>query len=396
MIDLKINHSKRRTPGVCSRSSYCILILGFLLLCSAKSDAVPICKKNGQAQSSQDIKATEFGVIGDGKTDNSDALQDAIDCLQGHGSLVIPSGKYLVKSDIKINSGVAIRGNGYGTHFLLDGAAIVVNGAGVKGGVANWQLSDFQVSRIGDSGPAIKMSGTDIAGANRGAIRGYTQNIYVSGSTGDGVELSNAYLITNVNLNIRKSAGSAINMKLGPAGLVSANAITFVGGEIQQNGRAVTADSAVGITFVGVAIEGNKEGVDLINNNRSFAFYNCYFEWNGGFDIRAGVGKSGAVGLVVDNGYFADGQADKEYSIDIVKAAGVDIRSTIFSGYSIAALKIPVAGNAVKGIYGNLTMGAGTPSACIKCNGNFKEIGGRRGMQFNEKLQHSLNNIIAN
>lgn len=373
-----------------------IALYGFYLfawgggvLPASASESAPDCNKlkRGGAQA---LNVTKFGAVGDGKANDTAAFQAAVNCLDGGGGIYVPSGTYLIRSDIQVKPGLKIYGDGYGSHIWLDSAAIVVSGASQKGGSAYWQLSDFRASRVGRPGPVIQMSGVDERGSNRGAIRGHTRNIYVSGSTGDGVEFSNAYLITNVNLSVRNSTGTAIRMRLGPAGLVSANSVTFVGGEIQQNGQAVSSDSAVGITFLGVAIEGNKEGVDLVNNSRSFSFYNCYFEGNREYDIRAGAGTTGAVGLVVDNGYFADGQSSKEYSILLVKAVGVEIRSSIFSGYSVAAINIPASGVAVKGWYGNLTLGAGTPASCLTSNINFTKMEGRSGLRSHQEVIRAL------
>jgi len=58
---------------------------------------------------------------GDGKTDAVPALQKAIDAAKGPGAIVVPAGTYVLKSPIRLNSGIVLRGAGLDkTHLLLD------------------------------------------------------------------------------------------------------------------------------------------------------------------------------------------------------------------------------------------------------------------------------------
>lgn len=56
--------------------------------------------------------ATDFGAVGNGKTDNTIAIQNAIDkaAITG-GRVYVPPGKYLVKASLKIRPGVALVGS---------------------------------------------------------------------------------------------------------------------------------------------------------------------------------------------------------------------------------------------------------------------------------------------
>lgn len=54
----------------------------------------------------------DFGAIGDGKTDNTGALQKAIDkAAEKGGTVSIPPGKYLVSGSLKVGVGVAVVGS---------------------------------------------------------------------------------------------------------------------------------------------------------------------------------------------------------------------------------------------------------------------------------------------
>ena len=66
------------------------------------------------------LYAPDFGVVGDSLTDNSTAIQDAIDFLNGRqGVIYFPEGIYLFNSPISLSDSVVIRGESSElTHFL--------------------------------------------------------------------------------------------------------------------------------------------------------------------------------------------------------------------------------------------------------------------------------------
>ena len=46
---------------------------------------------------------TEFGAVGDGVTDSTEAIQKAMDAAKDcMGKVVVPPGKYIVKGDLKL------------------------------------------------------------------------------------------------------------------------------------------------------------------------------------------------------------------------------------------------------------------------------------------------------
>ncbi|MCZ7643830.1 MAG: glycoside hydrolase family 55 protein [Planctomycetota bacterium] len=65
------------------------------------------------------VNAKDFGARGDGVSDDSDALQKAIDAAAretGGGELLIPAGRYVVKKTLRIEKliGFSLRGEGHG------------------------------------------------------------------------------------------------------------------------------------------------------------------------------------------------------------------------------------------------------------------------------------------
>lgn len=71
------------------------------------------------------LSAQDFGAKGDGKTDDTDALQKALD--KG-GMIILPEGKYLIKKTLAItkNNTVLVGHGAYATILLYDGAASAI------------------------------------------------------------------------------------------------------------------------------------------------------------------------------------------------------------------------------------------------------------------------------
>jgi len=58
-----------------------------------------------------EFSVREFGAVGDGKTDDTAAIQRAIDTAAGTGGVVyLPPGRYLVAGNLKVAKGVALKG----------------------------------------------------------------------------------------------------------------------------------------------------------------------------------------------------------------------------------------------------------------------------------------------
>ena len=58
------------------------------------------------------VSVKDFGVVGDGKTDDTLALQKALDEIKGKGKLMMPEGTFLVSNTISIPSETHLVGEG--------------------------------------------------------------------------------------------------------------------------------------------------------------------------------------------------------------------------------------------------------------------------------------------
>jgi hypothetical protein len=65
-----------------------------------------------------DVRA--YGAVGNGTTDDTTAIRNAIAAVPEGGTLFIPNGKFRVTDTISINRAISIRGSGPGSAFWLD------------------------------------------------------------------------------------------------------------------------------------------------------------------------------------------------------------------------------------------------------------------------------------
>ncbi len=65
-----------------------------------------------------DINVKDFGAVGDGRTDDTDALQRAIDSTGGFARVLIPGGTYLVSASLVLADGIILMGEGMGITTL--------------------------------------------------------------------------------------------------------------------------------------------------------------------------------------------------------------------------------------------------------------------------------------
>lgn len=113
------------------------------------------------------VSVKDFGAVGDGVTDDTDAIQAAIDAVNvaGGGKLYIPAGKYLTSATITINGTASLivegagkgdrrhdEGYDYGTIILTTAtnAFDLSNASSGTGRTNNVTLRDFSISRLNE------------------------------------------------------------------------------------------------------------------------------------------------------------------------------------------------------------------------------------------------------
>lgn len=84
--------------------------------------------QNVEERLAQYVSVKDFGAVGDGVTDDTVAIQNAIDALSEFGGTVkVPVGKYYVTAPILLSSGVSLIGDGYwkGSDAAREGVSVI-------------------------------------------------------------------------------------------------------------------------------------------------------------------------------------------------------------------------------------------------------------------------------
>jgi hypothetical protein len=305
-----------------------------------------------------------FGAASDsGTTDNTPALHAAQKQLPADGGTIfVPAaaGFYELASDFYLDQKNRLVGEGVGSFLTGDGAAVIVDAISDPETRPYWAIERIRIDRSGTAGPAVQLLGQ--AGSGQAPIRSVIRDLFILSSTGHGLQSKGAYLIDMYSPLITGCADTGLWLGRDDAETVGPNAWCVFGGEIVANDKAVHIDTALGISFFGTAIEGNTtEGVDIVQSGRHVGFYNCYFEANGGFDIRTGATAGGSYALTVIGCNMFDGSVNKDYAI-ILNASSLltsIIENTTFSTYVVAGISV---GASVVGSVRQCQAVSGTPA----------------------------------
>lgn len=252
----------------------------------------------------------QFGAKGDGQTDDTAALQKALD--SGHGVLV-PPGVYRFTRDLQLRSGSGLIGLGVGSHLRGENAGLVAAPQPGENYMTYWLLRDISISRDGETaGPAVSLTGSS---SGQAVIRGRIDGVTIDGSNGDGIRLANSYMVYMTSPIIRRCRGAGILMNEGEQAVSTANAVTIHGGEIQSCRMGLDATGTVGVLLSGVTFQGNPQGGVLLRKMcRNFVLQGCYFEYNGNLakepaDIVVGA-EGRCFGVTVANCNFSGHKDD--------------------------------------------------------------------------------------
>ena len=277
------------------------------------------------------VSAATYGLSTSGTgAANATAIAAALAALPAAGGTVfIPKGTYTITGDITIsNDNVALRGVADATFLDIAGGGIVVNG--FSGFTTEIGLHDLSIKRSGTAGPALRLKG---GGNGTGVAHFNASNVRVRSSTGEGLLIDGSYIATFTGCYFMSCSTYGIKTALDSgSGTVSANDVTFIGGETQGCANGIYLDTVRSITFIGHAIEGNTTtGVEIPRDSYGVAFLNCHFEGNVGYDLKVGTTTT-CTGVLVFGGYVQDGVGAKNNSIILVRGRAMEFRGITFYG----------------------------------------------------------------
>lgn len=218
------------------------------------------------------LSATQFGAVGDGLTDDSQALQNAFDeaFRDGGGFLLIPPGTYRVSRTLRIlsrHTGDIGRLSGviaHGAQIL----SVIENRANVIEIVSRATVRFLAIEGLDVLGRGKEKHGLYIecGGRDRYLYNCCLRDVVVQGCGGDGCRMvGNVFESQIINSYFRSNKG---------------NGVTFAHG---KHGGILSAIHVFGCVF------GNNgaDGAALIRGCYDVGFHGCYFLLNGRFGLVA-------------------------------------------------------------------------------------------------------------
>jgi hypothetical protein len=272
------------------------------------------------------LSAREFGAVGDGITDDTAALQKALDAAFGAGRpgfLVLPPGEYRVTRTLRITPEAGARGN-IGRH-----SGILAHGARINSAISDGSNVIEVVSRstirfVLIEGLDILGSGHDGAGISIEASRNdvYFHNfclrdIVVQECGGDGCRMiGNVFEGQLANCYFRKNGGNGATFGHGPNNSILSSIHVF-GSVFGDNGR---------------------HGAQLVNGCYDVSFHGCYLLLNGKFGLVAENGCTLLSNCGFENNHQAAAGFDPGNSGIVLSGFGSLVGCTAYSVFNQAML----------------------------------------------------------
>lgn len=293
------------------------------------------------------VSVKDFGAKGDGVTDDTSAIQAAIDT--GASSVFIPAGTYN-HTGLTLVEDQIIFGEGAGS--VLHNTSTGVSLAGVGSTSNYWNgtvLRDFKVTGTASASHGIRM-----VDATRNNM---IERVYVSGHGGDGIKLEGCVSLTVDNCDVRDNSGIGILLtEASDAIYCSANTISNNhvtgndGGGIKllalTSGSGIFANQILNNTVEsnnvaatsgsGIILDGAWK-TNLMGNVMESAFDSCILLTNTS-------GFASNVTNIIGNSFVASGGPTQVYDIDIVSANDTIINYNAFPSSGTTASVRETAG----------------------------------------------------
>ena len=251
------------------------------------------------------INIIDFGAIADGFTDNTAAIQRAIDkAAENEETVFIPEGRFLTGS-LKMHSHTALKGEVNWSYRKNGGSTLVLNDANSR------CLVDI-TGAFGASITSLCLEGANL-GENvhgvmldweEGAVRNEEDtptfdNLRISDFTGDAVHLNHIWCFSMRHCMLGFNQGNGLYIN-GWDGFIMDNWFSY-----NKGAGVLATENASSLTFTGNRVEWNcLAGFRLYNPINVNITGNC-FDASGGYglDLNNPVGKR-AIGMTITGNVF--------------------------------------------------------------------------------------------
>lgn len=279
------------------------------------------------------VNVRDYGAIGNGITDDTQSIQDAIDDVDVGGTVFIPAGTYLISSTL-----------------VVDAKPCVITGAGVQtDNQDNTNENDGSVLFLANGSNVTMLEITDTSGGRQGNV--VVRHLVLEGNksnqtAGHGISIDSVRLVTIEHCRIRRTFEHGINT----AATHNANGVNIAyihNNEIQWCGeRGINGNSSADGVFAANSIgESGDSGMTAGPSNRIVANH-CYLSGLHGITVAGaavlignrcnnsqqdGIRLTGANGaMILGNVCFNNDQAGLTRSgIRISTSTGVVISSNV-------------------------------------------------------------------
>jgi len=208
-----------------------------------------------QAKLRDTVSVKDFGATGDGTTDDTAAIQAAIDSLS-RGTVFFPNGNYRTTDNVELKSYVDLQGQGArftctaswedGGTFLSDGGVAVydieISGFTFDGG-GSWSATAFDHPYDGGSSNTVGFNNGHIGITASNASRNINIHDNIFKGLEAGLEMGNCYDLRIVNNDIQNCGKGGIYMDYARFCVIANNTIRGVYGNLTDAGVTDTANS---------------------------------------------------------------------------------------------------------------------------------------------------------
>jgi hypothetical protein len=258
------------------------------------------------------INVLDYGAVGNGSTDDTVAIQAAMDTASDGNALFFPKGRYVVSSTLNCTR----------EHFRLFGESSPSQNAGnqQEGSVLEFSQTATQGIIFDDDQSVTTNSTRRIAIENMGFVGSTTsailqfndapqiniENVFVDNQTtgsGRGINFIRSFLISTKNLFVFKSANERATDSIGIrltlddpqlAGLYNFNSTTVrgwgTGLKIEGSYTSGGNQRWQGFNWHGSQTKSNSVGMDLVGNIQSGTILGSYFEGDISSSLRMSQG----------------------------------------------------------------------------------------------------------